>query len=76
MECQKLRPVETSADVRVRAETARQHQRERFVDTNIASNADMRPAQILKYCVLHDPSQALMKTGIRQLQLTPGPLTG
>jgi magnesium chelatase family protein len=31
---------------------------------------DMRPAQVRKYCALDDPCQALMKTAIRQLQLT------
>jgi len=34
------------------------------------SNAEMRSAQILKYCTLDDPWQALMKTAMRQLQLT------
>jgi len=65
-----MRPGESSADVRARVETARQRQRDRFVDTNIASNADMRPAQIRKYCVLDEPCQLLMKTAMRQLQLT------
>ena len=65
-----MRPGESSADVRARVETARQRQRERFANTNIASNADMRPAQIRKYCVLDEPCQLLMKTAMRQLQLT------
>jgi len=56
--------------VRARVETARQRQRDRFAGTDIASNADMRPAQIRKYCALDDPCQALMKTAMRQLQLT------
>jgi magnesium chelatase family protein len=30
----------------------------------------MRSAQILKYCTLDDPCQALMKTAMRQLHLT------
>lgn len=30
----------------------------------------MRPAQIRKYCVLDEPCQLLMKTAMRQLQLT------
>ncbi|HAF62750.1 MAG TPA: magnesium chelatase, partial [Anaerolineaceae bacterium] len=51
-------------------EAARQHQRNRFAGTDIASNADMRPAQIRKYCALDEPCQALMKTAMRQLQLT------
>ena len=70
---QKLRDMrqgESSAEVRARVETARKRQRERFDGTNIASNADMRPAQIRKYCALDDACQALMKTAMRQLQLT------
>jgi len=73
VEYQKLRDMrqgESSAEVRQRVETARQRQRERFAGTDIASNADMRPAQIRKYCALDDPCQALMKTAMRQLQLT------
>ena len=73
VEYQKLRdmqPGESSAEVRSRVEAARERQRVRFEGTGIASNADMRPAQIRKYCGLDDPCQALMKTAMRQLQLT------
>ncbi len=65
-----MRLGETSSEVRLRVEAARQHQRNRFEGTDIASNADMRPAQIRKYCTLNDDCQALMKTAMRQLQLT------
>ena len=65
-----LRPGESSAEVRVRVEAARKRQRERFAGTDIASNADMRPAQIRKYCALDEDCQTLMKTAMRQLQLT------
>lgn len=64
-----MRPGESSAEVRARVEAARQHQRERFAGTDIASNADMHPAQIRKYCVLDEACQNLMKTAMRQLQL-------
>jgi len=73
VESQKLRdmrPGESSAEVRTRVEAARQKQRVRFEGIDIASNADMRPAQIRKYCELDDACQALMKTAMRQLQLT------
>jgi magnesium chelatase family protein len=63
-------PGESSAEVRARVEAARQHQRVRFTGTDIASNADMRPAQIREYCALDDPCQALMKMAKCQLQLT------
>jgi len=71
-----MRPGETSAAVRERVEGAREHQRQRFAGTDIASNADMRPAQVRKYCELDDACQALMKTAMRQLQLRPGLITG
>ena len=70
---QKLRdmnPGEPSTAVRARVETARERQRQRFTGTAIASNGDMHPAQIRKYCALDDSCQALMKTAMRQLQLT------
>ena len=73
VEYQKLRdmqPGESSATVRERVEAARERQRVRFEGMGIASNADMRPAQIRKFCVLDDPCQTLMKTAMRQLQLT------
>jgi magnesium chelatase family protein len=65
-----MRPGEASAVVRARVEAARQRQRERFSGTAIPCNADMHPAQIRKYCALDDACQSLMKTAMRQLQLT------
>ena len=73
VEYQKLRDMhkgESSAEVRQRVEAARERQRQRFEGIDIASNADMHPRQIRKYCALDDPCQALMKTAMRQLQLT------
>jgi len=74
VEFQKLRDKRpgggTSAEVRLRVEPARERQRQRLAGTNIASNADMHPPQIRKYCALDDACQALMKTARRQLQLT------
>jgi magnesium chelatase family protein len=64
-----MRPGESSAEVRERVEAAREQQRVRFAGTDIASNADTRPAQVRKYCALDDSCQALMKTAMRQLQL-------
>ena len=73
VEFQKLRdiqPGESSATVRARVEAARECQRVRFEGIGIASNADMRPAQIRKYCELDEACRALMKTAMRQLPLT------
>ena len=69
---QKLRDMrsgESSAAVRLRVEGARERQRQRFEGIDIASNADMRPKQIRKYCVLDEACQSLMKTAMRQLRL-------
>ena len=65
-----MRQAESSDEVRARVEAARERQRMRFRETGIASNADMRPAQIRKYCGLDEACQNLMKTAMRQLQLT------
>jgi magnesium chelatase family protein len=65
-----MRPGETSGEVRARVEAARELQRQRFAETGIASNADMHPPQIRKYCALDDACQTLMKTTMRHLQLS------
>ena len=65
-----MRKGESSAEVRQRVETARERQRERFEGTDIASNADRHTANVSKYFALDDPCQALLKTAMRQLQLT------
>jgi len=65
-----MRQGESSADVRKRVEAARERQRVRFEGMGIASNADMRPAQVRKFCALDEACQNLMKTAMRQLQLT------
>ena len=61
---------ESSSTVQARVEAARQVQRRRFEGSNIACNADMRPAEIRKFCVLDDPTRSLMKTAMQQLQLS------
>ena len=55
VEFSKLRDMrlgESSADVRPWVEVTRDRQRQRFEGTDITSNADMRPVQIRKSCVL------------------------
>ena len=77
---------ESSADIRKRVEAARQRQRERFAGTGegghigqgghagsplqIACNADMRVAEIRKYCRLDETGVSLIKAAISQLQLS------
>ena len=50
-------------------EAAREQQRGSFEGTDIASNADMRPAQVPIYSALDESCQNLMKIAMRQLQL-------
>jgi magnesium chelatase family protein len=68
------RPGESSATVRARVEIARQRQRERLSNTGssnpIMCNADMRPAEVRKFCVLDETGRNLMQTAMNQLQLS------
>jgi magnesium chelatase family protein len=68
---------ESSATVRERVETARDRQRVRFgagaqaaVSVQVSCNADMRPADVRKFCVLDETGQALLRTAMNQLQLS------
>ena len=62
---------EASKTVRERVEAARERQRKRFAGLkDISSNADMRPAEVRKFCELDATSTSLMKTAMNQLQLS------
>jgi len=61
---------EPAVAVRERVERARTLQRQRFEDTDLTSNADMGPGQVRRYCSLDDPSRALVRQAMTQLQLT------
>jgi magnesium chelatase family protein len=52
---------ESSANIRQRVEAVRQRQRERFSGTHIVCNADMRIAEVRKYCKLEETSDNLMR---------------
>jgi magnesium chelatase family protein len=61
---------ELSECVRARVEAARQVQRQRFAGSDLTCNADMRPAEVRKFCVLDDACRSLMKSAMTQLQLS------
>jgi magnesium chelatase family protein len=61
---------ESSETVRARVEAARERQRARFAGTGLACNADMRPADVRKYCRLDDAGTALLKAAMAQLGLS------
>jgi magnesium chelatase family protein len=56
---------EPSANVQGRVETARERQRLRFGETELACNAEMRPAEVRDYCQLDQTSNSLMRRKIR-----------
>lgn len=62
---------EPSRIVRERVEAARDRQRKRFAEIpGISANADMRPAEVHQFCELDAACSSLMKTAMRQLQLS------
>ena len=65
---------EPSSAIRQRVEAAREIQRNRFAALEdagkILSNADMRPADIRRFCVLDADSQQLIRSAMSQLQLS------
>jgi magnesium chelatase family protein len=72
---------EPSEAIRARVEAAREIQRKRFADTDgskgeaiagndITCNADMRPAEVRKFCTIDEASRSLMRTAMQQLQLS------
>jgi len=61
---------EPSQVVRARVESARQRQRQRLEGSGLACNADLRPAEVRKFCALDDTGRELMKTAMNQLQLS------
>jgi len=61
---------ESSEAIRARVEAAREVQRARFQGTDLACNADMRPAEVRKLCQLDEAGTALMRTAMSQLQLS------
>ena len=61
---------ESSAAIRERVQAARQRQSERFADTTMVCNADMRVAEIRKFCKLDETGESLIKAAMSQLQLS------
>jgi magnesium chelatase family protein len=65
------RTSETSASIRARVQTAREIQNRRFSGSaDIVCNADMRIAEVRKFCHLQDEGQSLMRAAMSQLNLS------
>lgn len=65
-----MRLGEPSKTIRYRVESARELQRQRFADSNLTCNADMRPAEVRKLCVLDETGRNLILSAMNQLQLS------
>jgi magnesium chelatase family protein len=67
---------ESSAEIRQRVENARQVQRERFgqsqqtLHSTVVCNADMRIAEVRKFCKLDETSDSLMRSAMSQMNLS------
>ena len=68
---------EPSSGVQARVEAARERQRERFSarangesHMQVTCNADMGPAEVREYCRLDETCSSLMRTAMRQMQLS------
>jgi magnesium chelatase family protein len=66
---------ESSAAVRERVQAARDRQRVRFGTksesvSHITCNAEMRPAEVRKFCALDETGQSLMQAAMNQMQLS------
>lgn len=61
---------EPSAVVRSRVRASRALQAARFAGTDLLTNADMRVAEVRRYCALDETGLALVRTAMRQLQLS------
>jgi magnesium chelatase family protein len=61
---------EPSDAIRARVQSARQRQLERFSGTNIICNADMRVAEVRKFCKLDETGDSLVRAAMSQLNLS------
>jgi magnesium chelatase family protein len=61
---------ESSAQVQARVEAARERQRLRFASDGLLCNAEMGPGEVRQYCRLDETCSALMRTAMRQMQLS------
>jgi magnesium chelatase family protein len=61
---------EKSAAVQDRVARARSRQQKRFGGTNLACNAEMTPAEVRDFCTPEEPAQGLLKTAMKQLNLS------
>ena len=61
---------ERSEQVRQRVGRARDLQRDRFHGLTLASNAEMGPVEVWKFCQVDDSAKSLLQTAMKQLNLS------
>jgi magnesium chelatase family protein len=61
---------ESTAAIRQRVQTARQRQLDHFAGTNIVCNADMRVAEVRKFCKLDETGDSLVRAAMSQMNLS------
>jgi magnesium chelatase family protein len=61
---------ESSATICQRVQAARQRQLERFAGINIVCNADMRVAEVRKFCKLDETGDSLIRVAMSQMNLS------
>lgn len=61
---------EPSSAIRTRVEAARERQQHRLKGTDCRSNADMGAKEVQSFCTLDEASESLMRSAMRQLQLS------
>ncbi|HAV10276.1 MAG TPA: magnesium chelatase, partial [Dehalococcoidia bacterium] len=61
---------EASATVQKRVEAARQKQINRFRETKLTCNTDMTALEVKNFCQIEPQAQTLLRTAMKQLQLT------
>ncbi len=61
---------ESSEKVRARVEEARQIQRQRLQETELACNAEMTPMEVRQFCQVEPQAQSLLRAAMNQLSLS------
>lgn len=61
---------ETSETIRQRVQSARNIQQQRFTNSDIICNSDMRVAEVRQFCQLQDEGQSLMRAAMSQMNLS------
>ncbi len=61
---------EGSADVKLRADAARNLQRDRFAGTNVTVNAEMGEREIARYCTLSKEGEQILRAAFEKMKLS------